>query len=640
MKGAETIDIVCSEERKLCIIAGPGTGKTFTLKRKVLKLLEERNDPSRMLVVTFSRTAASDIKKELAELGFEGTDKITARTLHSFCFSVLNREGVFDSVGRETRILMDYEKRFMLEDLRNLGLGTITELEKKLKAFEAAWARLQTEEPGWPNNEDDKLFQKKLLDWLKFHDAMILEEIVPETYKYLRDNPSAPENEMFDYIFVDEYQDLNKAEQRLLELLSENASVMVIGDEDQTIYENFRYAHPEGIVEYAKNHTNGHKPLNTCRRCPQNVIDLATELISNNDIRYFEKNLVSAPENGEGDITIVQWRSLNDEIEGIVDYISKKITDQSVEAGRILVLTPSRHFGYKIRDKINETENLTAHSFFTEQELGKKGTPKNVDECQHKVAFTLLTLLAHPDDKVALRCWLGFGSQNLKARSYQKLHNYCLQANENPFNVLDKVISGELAIRGINYLIKDYIGLKEAIEELKSLKGYELLDKLFPEGESWSKQFRSILYDMNEDSTALEIYNELKSNITQPEMPMDVDFIRVMSLHKSKGLTADLVVICGAIEGLIPFRPRGLVGESLERHLEEQRRLFYVGITRTTGTLVVSTFLELPAALAHVTIPNLTLRRRAGNVRTITSRFISELGSGAPRVISGERWNY
>ena len=487
--GTESLDIISTTEEKLCVIAGPGTGKTFALKRRILKLLEEGKDPSKMLVVTFSRTAASDIKKELLELGYEGSEKITARTLHSHCFSVLNKEGVLDTLGRDTRILLDYEKRFMLEDLHNLGLGSINELKKRLKAFEAAWARLQSEEPGWPHDEIDKNFQKRLLDWLNFHDAMIIEEIVPETYKYLRDNPLSPENNRFEYIFVDEYQDLNKAEQRLLEYLAENgSSVMVIGDEDQSIYEGFRHAHPEGILEYSKNISKGYKPLYTCRRCPQNVVDIATELINNNDIRYFLKDLVTVPEKEDGKITLVQWNSLNAEVEGIIEYIKKKTTEETVDMGKILVLSPSRDVGYMIRDKLNENE-INAYSFFSEQEL-KKGNPKKKKECEHKKAFTLLTLLANPTDKVALRCWLGLGNSNLRAPSYKILYDYCNENSGDIFTVLENVINDKIRITRINPIITEYKELKKSIAELEPLTGNELINKLFPEDKPWSNQFR------------------------------------------------------------------------------------------------------------------------------------------------------
>ncbi|WP_048190698.1 UvrD-helicase domain-containing protein [Methanobacterium sp. SMA-27] len=638
IRGNEALDIISTNDEKLCVIAGPGTGKTFALKKRIEKLLEEGKDPSRMLVVTFSRIAALDIKKELLELGLKGSEKIHAQTLHSFCFSLLNKEGVLQSIGRDTRILLEYEEKFMLNDLLHLGLGSITELEERLSAFETAWARLQTEEPGWPNNKKDRIFQKNLLDWLNFHDCMIIGEIIPETYKYIRNNPSSFVSTNYDYIFIDEYQDLNKAEQKLLELLAQNgASVMVIGDDDQSIFESLRHAHPEGILEYSKQISNGYKSLNTCQRCPQNVVDIATELISNNDIRYFTKDLETIPEKANGKITLIQWRSLDEEVRGIVEYIKKTIVEETTDIGKILVLSPSRDVGFMIREKLNEN-NIKALCFYTEQEL-KKGTIKKWEKSEHKQAFTLLTLLAHPKDKVALRSWLGFGSNNVRAPSYKILRDYCYDESEDIFNVLEKIINEEINIPRLTPIVKEYIKLKKSINELKSLKGQELVDKLFPEDKEWSNLFRSILNDVDTNSSAFEIFEELRKEITQPEVPINVDYVRIMSLHKSKGLTADLVIITSCVDYLIPFRKRDLRGDDRKRQLEEQRRLFYVGITRTTNILVISSFLQWPSELAYKYVPNL-MRRGGGFVRTRTSPFIFELGSKAPKVISGDTWTF
>lgn len=637
IEGEEVFDIIECEDPKMSVIAGPGTGKSFALKRRVQRLLEEGNNPSRILVVTFSRTAASDIKNELLELGVEGTERIVARTLHSFCFSILNREGVLDSIGRDTRTLLDFEKRFMLQDLSELGLGKIKPLDKKLKAFEAAWARLQSDEPGWPA-EDDREFEEKLYEWLEFHDAMIIEEIVKETYEYLRDNPSSEELERFDYIFVDEYQDLNKAEQRLIDLLASNgASVMVIGDDDQSIFETMRHAHPEGILEYTNETCNGnYKSLNKCRRCPEKVINLSQALISHNNIRYFPKDLQPTPKEYEGEISIVQWNSLDEEVDGVVKFIKKKIDDGTVDMSDILVLAPRNLIGYMISDKLNEI-GIKAQSFFTEKELKEGDVSKN-EKSQHKKAFTLLTLLAYPEDKVALRCWLGFGSQGLKARSYRNLLNYCYTENETPKNAIEQVINGDIKIPNIHYIIKSYEELNEKINELNCLKGSELVDEIFPAEESWAEPFRKILTDFDENSSPLEIYEELKTCILQPELPTDVDYVRVMSLYKSKGLTADMVIMCSCIDRLMPFSKSDLSNEEHQIQLEEQRRLFYVGLTRTRNILVISNYRRLPSHLAHDFFSSAILKTKRGNFYSRASPFIHELGPDAPRAIRGSEW--
>jgi len=637
IKGEEVFDIVECEDPKMSVIAGPGTGKSFALKRRVQRLLEEGKNPSRMLVVTFSRTAASDIKNELLELEVEGTERIITRTLHSFCFSVLNREGVLDSIGRDTRTLLDFEKRFMLQDLSELGLGQIRPLDKKLKAFEAAWARLQSDEPGWPE-EDDLEFEEKLYEWLGFHDAMIIEEIVKETYEYLRDNPSSEELERFDYIFVDEYQDLNKAEQRLIDLLASNgASVMIIGDDDQSIFETMRHAHPEGIREYTDETCDGnYKSLNKCWRCPEKVINLSQAVISHNNIRYFPKYLQPTPKEHEGEISIVQWNSLDEEVEGIVKFIKKKINDESVDMSEILVLAPRNLIGYMISDKLNEI-GIKAQSFFTEKELKEGDVSKN-EKSQHKKAFTLLTLLAYPEDKVALRCWLGFGSQGLKARSYRNLLNYCYTENETPKTAIEQVINGDIKIPNIHYIIRSYEELNERINELNCLKGSKLIDEIFPVEESWAEPFRKILMDFDEKSSPLEIYEELKTRILQPELPTDVDYVRVMSLYKSKGLTADMVIMCSCIERLMPFSKPDLSDEEHQIQLEEQRRLFYVGLTRTRNTLVISSYSRLPSHLAHDFFSSAIIKTRRGNFYSRASPFIRELGPDAPRAIRGSEW--
>lgn len=592
IEGKQCLEIAKTDVTPLRVMAGPGTGKTFALMRRIARLMEEGINPSKILLVTFTRTSAADLVRELSKLKVQGSDQVKAGTLHSFCFSTLRQASVLEITGRNPRPLLEYEVRFLKEDIKQLGLGGIRELTKKLKAFEAAWARLQSDEPGWPQNEEDRSFQQALQNWLIFHEAMLIDELVPETLRYLRDNPTCTERNRYNYVFVDEYQDLNKAEQKLIDLLSENASVMIIGDEDQSIYESFRYAHPEGIVNYANDHPE--------------TYDIPLRMM------------------------------MEDEVNGLTNFIKKKIDDGTVNAGKVLVLCPRRQFGYLIRDKLREI-GINAHSFFNEEAL--EGDPTKQGETEHQEAFTLLTLLANPNDKVALRCWLGLGSSNLMAASYQRLCSYCEENSAIPKDVLEKMSNGELNILYTQDLIKRYKQLKQRIEEMEGIKGCKLVDRLFPRDNEWAEPFRLFLENIEEDAPSSYILEELRTNITQPEMPTDVDYVRIMSLHKSKGLTAELVVICGCIDGLIPFRDDNLSGDERKKNLEEQRRLFYVGITRTTNIVVISSILKLPRDLAY----KMGARVRNTNwsyAKTITSPFISELGHDLPQPIRGEKWIY
>lgn len=225
--------------------------------------------------------AATDLKNELAALGIEGCDEVDAVTLHSLCFRMLDRTAVLEATGRHPRPLLAFEERFMIEDLNGDGFGGIRDRQRRLQAFNAAWARLQSEEPGWPADAIDGAFHEALLAWLRFHRAILVGELVPVALSYLRNNPEATLLTAYDHVFTDEYQDLNKAEQVLIDLLGENGTHTIVGDEDQSIY-SFKHAHPEGIREFVCEEEIG---LDVCRRCPVQVIDMANSLIGHNPDR-------------------------------------------------------------------------------------------------------------------------------------------------------------------------------------------------------------------------------------------------------------------------------------------------------------------------------------------------------------------
>lgn len=155
------LNIAGGDESPLRVLAGPGTGKTYAMKRRVMRLLEEGGIPQRILACTFTRTAARDIAREIAELGVEGAELVWAGTLHGLCFSILQRNEVLTATGRVARPLAASEERFLLQDLR--AFGGVREAEKKLEAFGAAWARLQSDDPGWPQDAQDQAFQAALL---------------------------------------------------------------------------------------------------------------------------------------------------------------------------------------------------------------------------------------------------------------------------------------------------------------------------------------------------------------------------------------------------------------------------------------------------------------------------------------------
>ena len=174
------------------------------------------------------------------------------------------------------------------------------------------------------------------------------------------------------------------------------------------------------------------------------------------------------------------------------------------------------------------------------------------------------------------------------------------------------------------------------LQKLALLRGDQLIDALFPDGDPDFVQIRNMATDVEGDANASQVLEHLRSEVTQPELPTDVDYVRVMSLHKSKGLTADLVVVMGCMEGLIPTLPldNKVSQVEMDSALEEQRRLFYVAITRARKTLILSGVTGLDRDLAYKM--GVKVQGRGGKARTIATRFIGELGPACPATVTGQ----
>ena len=613
----------------LRVLAGPGTGKTYTLIRRVARLLDEDVPPDRILVSTFTRTAAADLKRELKSLNVKGTTSVRSTTIHSLCFNILNRHEVLDITGRIPRPLLEFEKRFLLEDLKVGEFGNLHKRREQLKAFEAAWARLQSDQPGWPHNPLDQKFDELLRDWLVFHEAMLIGELVPQALRYLRNNPVSPERSAFSHILVDEYQDLNASEQEIIQLLAQDATLTIIGDEDQSIY-SFKHAHPEGIADFSRRRPETtDETLDLCRRCPPNIVDMANQLISKNWGRTIRK-LTPNRATEDCEVLIYQWQSMEQEANGLASLIDNLVQTGKVEPGRVLVLAPRRQFGYGARDALKE-KGVKALSFFQEQALD--GDPSDLAKSRAQQAFTLLTLAANPEDNVALRCWCGFGSPDLRQKAWTRIRTLCTEHDLTLPETLNRVQCGELKLASGRRIIERLNDLKARLQELVPIRGDELFDALFPDNDPHFDQIRAIATDLDSDVDAKKLLDRIRTNITQPELPTDVDFVRVMSLHKSKGLTADLVIVMGCIEGIIPSLPKNAPEAERQRVLAEQRRLFYVSITRTRRMLVLSSVIRLPRDVAYKM--NVTVRPKGHYAGTITTRFIDELGPKCPQPVPG-----
>ena len=622
-------------------MAGPGTGKTFAMKRRIARLLEvDHVPPHRILAVTFTRTAAADLKHELHEMGIPGCQNIRAGTLHAYCFHLLLRNEVFGFLNRVPRGLVSFDRskiyRFeiepLIQDISAQGpFGSKREITRRIRAFEADWARLQHEQPGWPVDPVDQLFHQQLIAWLRFHKGMLIGELVPAAFHYLRNNPASPALQAYDHLVVDEYQDLNRAEQELLDVLARNRCISIVGYVDQSIY-RFRYAHPEGIVDFSNRHQHVQDyALSECRRCRQGIVSVADSVILHNYPPGEPHRLVPLEaQPGPATIRVVQWPSLPAEAAGIASFIEHLVAERHFIPGEILVLSPRRLIANQIKQGLAAAAPpIPAHSFYND---------KLLETMEAQLGVTKLQLLCKPQDRVSLRFWLGVGSPSWRSGQYNTLRNYCEEHAEAPSSILERLSSGALELPHVNQLISRFEELQEELDRLAQLNITEIFNDLFPAGTEWANPIRELLTAKMEGVVDVaNLLDLLRAEITQPEMPAEGDFVRLMSMHKSKGLTSRVTIIVGCIHGLIPYIDDDISPADMPIHLEEQRRVFYVALTRAKEILVISSAATLPRRLAR----QLGAIVQGGNRyvgQTIACEFIDDLGPHAPDSQFGPDW--
>jgi DNA helicase-2/ATP-dependent DNA helicase PcrA len=625
------LEIAADPRSPLHVIGGPGTGKTKAIMHRVARMLEEDGDAERVLAVTFTRTAAKDLRRQLTELNVPGALNVKATTLHSLCFSILAGEAVFEATARRARPLLSHEMKQLVNDLRTVFAGK-KKVKRLLKAHEAAYARLQHEEAGHPRTRGDIAFRTALLDWLRYHGSMLIGELVPLTLEFLRNNPQAEGVPTFDAVLADEYQDLNKAEQRLVDHFALQGSLTVIGDDNQSIY-RFRHANPEGIRTFAATHPNTIPyVIEECKRCPPNIVRISNSLIGHDvDVRPN----VLVPEEGRPDATlhVVQHNTVADEADAIAAFIDQYLTRRNgLSQGQVLVVSPNRLFGNAARDALNQ-RGRNAMSFFWEDQLS---TPSAAD------GFCLLSLLVNRNDRAAYRAWIGAGRDDGYRVGYRRVRRYAEDNALEPMEVVRRISEEGLAISFTAGIVERHTLLHERLDAIGGLKGLDLVKALWPEIED-NRTVRQVASSLALDVLdPQDLLTGLTEAITRPELPdSDGDTIRVMSLYKSKGLTAELVVVVGCVSGAIPTFDRKAPQAEQDALLKEQRRLFYVAATRARDTLILSSIRKMPIAdaLLNGIEPKRIIRENGEKIAiTSASPFLDEMGQHLPHAQRGVNW--
>lgn len=631
--GGTHLAIAKSTARRIGVLAGPGTGKTtLGLMRRLARLLTEGVDPRRLLLVSFTRVAAADLRDKVTALGVPGAERVRGTTLHAFCLSLLQREAVLATTGRSPRILLQHEVDLLLRDLQG-SYGNIYQRRKRLRAFQAGWARRTEDHPGTAMFTEDRAFEAQALEWLRRHRAMLIGEVVPLAHQYLVNNPAADELGRYDHVIVDEYQDLNRLEQDLLDVLTERpeAFLCTAGDDDQSIY-SMKYANPDGILKFIDQPGVERHTLTTCGRCPKTIVGMANALMKNAPGRA--KPDLDPLDERSAKVAIIQWGSLDEEVTGLVEAIAKDVQQQRREAGDIMVLTNRRLIGEPIRDALRELD-IPAQSYFQEEEL-------DTDEARE--AFALLQLAVDPDDRPALRVILGIGAGDARAAAYARLVAIADEQRCSPRDVLENLVAGKPpADLRVPSLVGRYQRAKGILDSLDRSNLTSVVERLFPSDVPYLTDLRDMAVALVPELNNLpELLDRMTATITQDDIPQTPNFVRIMSLHKSKGLTSPVVFIVGAVDGILPtIGPDVETEAELAQAIAEQRRLFYVAITRAAEQLVISSATVMTTRLARrlgVRFGKTWSKSGERVSRALASPYLNEIRAAAPKAIRGTQW--
>lgn len=640
--------LASSDAAVIRAVAGPGSGKSFAIKKRILRLLEDGVQPEEILAITFTRTAAHDLKKEISSLG-NNADKVHVRTVHSHALKILMKADVLGITNRFPRMVIEHE---IIPALRDIDLNFeagLTDRKKLLDAYLAGWAVLQEDNAGFAKSANQIEFETKIKDWLISHKGLLVGEVVPVAIQYLRNNPMEGEIGKYHTILVDEYQDLNKSEQEFIKLVRGSSNIVIVGDDDQSIY-GFKFAYPTGIQELdAVFGEYENITFDECRRCPKQVTEMASSLIQVNKNRTLGP-LIPSKTNPDGIVQIVQWGTLEDEIEGISLAVKQELEQGIIKPEDVLILTPRRLIGYKLREKLEDL-GINAKSYFREDSMTEKGGLRP--------AYSLMNLLCNPEDLISLRFLLGDGSSDSRTKQYLKIRSISLDNNLSLRETLERLSDGSLTVPYVKQIVERYKLIRDRLSELKNafIANPEVgISSQFVKNNDDAFNFYELeqvyqkaLLDVGvKGEQTEELFNEwypkvfaiLQESISMPEVPEYVDHVRIMSLHASKGLGAKFVILSSMVDRLMPFRKDELTDVEMEKTIEEQRRLFYVALTRCKasneyqGRLIISSFTNMVGVEA--------LRMGMGPVANINNtysvsatRFIADFRQTSPVPIKG-----
>ncbi len=593
---------VLDTEGAVLVTAGAGSGKTRLLTHRIAYLVSEKGvAPYHILAITFTNKAANEMRERLEKMLPSAADDMLISTFHSMCVRILRR-----FIDR----LSEYEKNFSIygEDEKERIVKNI--IKEKSYADEelpkkAIWAISDAKNGGYSPEEYKQ--HNEYYEWaeeiyeiykgyeaeLKKSNALDYDDLLLVTYRLLRENADALDycQNKFRYIHVDEFQDTNTIQYELVRLMAAKyGNVFVVGDEDQSIY-GWRGADFRNIFNFTHDFPDCRTyKLEQNYRSTKNILALANKIIKNNTTRL-DKTLWTDNEDGDA-IEFLRAGSENEEASAVVNSIIGWV----------------RRGKYKFSDfAILMRLNALSRSF--EEKLLQYGIPHKIfggfkffERKEIKDLLAYLKLLNNPADNEAMLRVINFPKRGIGDGTLSQLVHYSQVTGKSLFDVVVEIERNpDLPMP----LIRKLTGFSQLLCALREKKESESITDLVMDlvamlqlhvlygGDSEESRNRRMhveefvasvrQYEENNEGGTLEDYLQMISLYSDTEEMDGTDFVSVATAHSAKGLEFKVVYIVGMEEGIFP-----IIRMEANDEEEEERRLFYVAVTRAREKLYVT----------------------------------------------------
>lgn len=602
-------EAVFHTEGPLLILAGAGSGKTRVLTHRIAYLIEEKGvNPWNILAITFTNKAAEEMRQRVDSLVGIGAESIWVSTFHSMCVRILRR--YIDRLVYDNRFTIydtDDQKTLMKEVCRKTDIDTKRFKERMLLSVISSAKNEMILPEEFELNAGGDFVQLKIAKVYKEYEAQMrannaldFDDLLVKTVQLLETQPDVRENyqERFRYIMVDEYQDTNTVQFRLVSLLAgKYRNLCVVGDDDQSIYK-FRGANIRNILDFEKEFSDAKViKLEQNYRSVGNVLEVANSVIRNNKGRK-EKTLWTDNEKGEK-IRLRQFDTAYDEAQ----FIAEDIKDETAQGANysdhaVLYRTNAQsrlleekfvamNIPYKIVGGINfysRREIKDVLSYLKTIDNGKDdlAVRRIINVPKRGIGLTTINRIQESAAARGIGFYDALSAPDLIpgiGRSASKLDS---------FAALIEYFKGRSEESGVTDLLTEVIEKTGYTESLEADDPEELEARVQNIDELVSKAavYEESCSDRGERPTLSGFLEEVALVADIDSVAEDRDYVILMTLHSAKGLEFPHVYLAGMEDGLFPSY-MSISGDDPEE-LEEERRLCYVGVTRAEEKLTLT----------------------------------------------------